>query len=86
MHPHITFVSLNDNTNVRNCLNENIYTPGVFDLEKEGGVFLGLDWESGLERIAREGCHRTQVGGGHGWVTPSHASRIVRLHVYTLCV
>ena len=31
-------VSLNDNENVRKCLNKNIYTPGVSDLEMKGGV------------------------------------------------
>ena len=35
-------VSLNDNTNVRKCLNENIYTPGVFAFGNEGGVFLWI--------------------------------------------
>lgn len=34
--------SLNANTNVRNTFSENIYTPGVFDLERQGG---GVLWE-----------------------------------------
>ena len=38
-------VSLNDNTNVRNCLNENIYTPGVLRLEMEGGGVSGKVWD-----------------------------------------
>ena len=37
--------SLNANANVRNCYFKNIYTPGVFDLEKEGGVFAW--WKGG---------------------------------------
>jgi hypothetical protein len=36
--------SLNANANVRNMFFKNIYTPGVFDLEKEGGVF---GWREG---------------------------------------
>jgi hypothetical protein len=40
--PHANNVSLNDNENVRKCLNENIYRVGVEDLELVGGVFL---WE-----------------------------------------
>ena len=35
-------LSLNANTNVRNCLNKNIYTPGGGRLEKEGGAFLWI--------------------------------------------
>ena len=34
-------VSLNDNTNVRKCLNENIYTPGADDLAMKGGLSYG---------------------------------------------
>lgn len=37
---HTNNHSLNENTNVRKCLNKNIYTPGVGFLEKEGGAFL----------------------------------------------
>ena len=42
MHRFTNGCSLNDNANVRKCLNENIYTPGVFDLELKGGLSCGL--------------------------------------------
>ena len=56
------------NTNVRKCLNENIYTPGVFDLEMKGGCFWGMFWKCGLERNRRRGVDSRQVGVGGGWV------------------
>ena len=38
----VIYVSLNDNENVRKCLNENIYRVGGLDLDWIGG---GVLWE-----------------------------------------
>lgn len=71
--------SLNANANVRNCLNENIYTPGVFGFEMQGGGFpVARFWKSGLERNRRTGTGSCQVGvrgrWGHATSTFTRAS------------
>jgi hypothetical protein len=85
----MTDVSLNDNANVRKRLNENIYTPGVLRLERQGGgIPMDMFWGSGFERIAREGCRLAQVGVGYGWVThrriTHHPQGLPRLHALRL--
>ena len=69
-------VSLNDNENVRNCLNENIYRVGGLDLERiGGGVSVGDVWMSGIERNRRAGGQRPQRVVRVRWVTHTHAHR-----------
>jgi hypothetical protein len=41
--------SLNDNANVRKCLNKNIYTPGVLDLKEVWGGYANVRTDRGIE-------------------------------------
>jgi len=69
-------MSLNDNKNVRNCLNENIYRVGGLELDWiGGGVAMDDVWKSGLERNRRAGGQRPQRGVRVRWVTHLHAHR-----------
>jgi len=67
---HTKVCSLNANTNVRNAFSENIYTPGVFDLEMKGGCFC-MYGVSRIERIRKLGVMSCQVGVGYGWGKPT---------------
>lgn len=67
-------MSLNDNENVRKCLNENIYRVGGLDLVWiGGGVSMEDVWMSGLERNRRAGGRQPTWGVRSGWVTHIHA-------------
>ena len=56
-------LSLNANTNVRNTFSENIYTPGVGEWERQGGVFCGNVWGEWIRAYTREGCRLATSGG-----------------------
>jgi hypothetical protein len=86
-------VSLNDNTNVRNCLNKNIYTPGVGVLDLKGGVSVWIgrcmdEWKTYSDEWIRAysaGGVSSRTSGGRARVGVA-TSRITHRIVYTLCV
>jgi hypothetical protein len=89
MHRFTNNVSLNDNTNVRNCLNENIYTPGVFDLELQGGYSCGYVLGEWIRAYSAGGVSSHTSGGrarvGHAQPRITHRPRQPpRLHALCL--
>ncbi len=60
-------VSLNANTNVRNCLNEKYIPPGGLRLKRKGGCSVDMFWMSGLERNEQGGGRRTAWGVRVRW-------------------
>ena len=65
-------LSLNANTNVRNTFSENIYTPGVLGLERQGGLSCGMYLGVWIRAYTREGC-RLATSGGRVRVGHAHA-------------
>jgi hypothetical protein len=70
-------LSLNAYANVRKMFLKKYIPPGVGFWKGMGGFPVGMFWESGLERNAREGVTSTQVALGGRWVTATACLNIL---------